>query len=98
MRRRRIGARARRDLKEIWRYTGETWGIEQADRYNHSLNDVFDRLASFPEIGRDRPDIGAGVRVFRAERHVVLYRIELNGIVVLRVVHQSMSLAGIELT
>lgn len=33
-----VRPRARRDLKEIWRYTVEQWGAAQADQYLYDLD------------------------------------------------------------
>ena len=42
------------DLSEIWRYGASNWGIGQADRYADSLFALFDLLADFPEMARER--------------------------------------------
>ena len=88
---------ARRDLRGIDRYTREEWGREQADRYNAALDAAFDRLAEYPELGQERPTAKAGVHIFPVERHLVVYRPEPGGILVLRVVHQKMNVATLNL-
>ena len=62
---------AEEDLRDIWRYTYETWGFEQAETY-------FDRIEACCEAVGDRrtraktfdrlPD---GVRIHRCERHYI---------------------------
>jgi toxin ParE1/3/4 len=42
---------AERDLKDIWLYTYENFGIDQADRY-------FDQLEAAMKIIQDNPRIG----------------------------------------
>jgi len=39
------------DLEEIWDYTVETWGEEQAERYVRLINDSFRQPADNPSIG-----------------------------------------------
>ena len=43
---------ARTDLEEIWLYTRQEWGIEQADGYLQALFSRFDWLAENPWAGR----------------------------------------------
>ena len=37
---------AEEDLRDIWRYTFETWGPEQADKYLGQFGDCFDGIGS----------------------------------------------------
>ena len=48
---------ARADLTAIWRYGRDTWGEAQADAYADSLFALFDLLADFPELARERPQL-----------------------------------------
>ena len=52
--------KARKDLGDIWSYTYETWGEDQADSYIHDLESVFRTLAVNPKKGRpcDLPIVG----------------------------------------
>lgn len=50
-------ARAEEDLTEIWRYSFETWGEAQADRYYDALVQGIDLLAKNPDIGTTCDDI-----------------------------------------
>ena len=84
-------------LSGIVRYTRKRWGKDQADRYNMSLDVAFDRLAEYPESGRERPSLRAGIRVMPVERHLVVYRIEPAGVLIMRIVHQSMDLTEMDL-
>ena len=44
--------RAMADLEEIWDYTVETWGEEQAERYLRLINDGLCKIADNPKLGR----------------------------------------------
>ncbi|MCB1965037.1 MAG: type II toxin-antitoxin system RelE/ParE family toxin, partial [Candidatus Accumulibacter sp.] len=46
-----VRPRARRDLKEIWRYTVQQWGEAQADQYLYDLDREIQGLLKFPELG-----------------------------------------------
>jgi len=61
-----------------------------------TLEAAFDRVAAYPDTGRDRSDLRTGVRVLPVERHLVVFRAEVGGVTILRVVHQMMDFAGIE--
>ena len=45
--------------------------------------------ASFPKTGRPRDAIGPGIRSFVVRSHVVYFRAEEDGIVILRILHGS---------
>ncbi|MBT8447558.1 MAG: type II toxin-antitoxin system RelE/ParE family toxin [Gammaproteobacteria bacterium] len=77
------------DLEEIWVYTGQRWGVEQAERYLESLFVCFEDLAGNPQLGRQRDEVKAGYRGFPQGRHVVFYLIVPTGIEVIAVVHQN---------
>lgn len=84
--------RAERDLKDIWFYTAEAWGDEQAEKYVALLEKRFEALADSPYIGAARPDIEKGYRYFPEGKHLVFYRVEENTVIILAVPHTSMDI------
>lgn len=70
---------AKSDIDEIRAYTIETWGREQWLRYYRRLIDGFERIASTPEVGRDRYGFLPGMLSVAVERHVVFYRSFVGG-------------------
>ncbi len=52
--------KAREDLEDIWFYTHENWGEDQADSYIHDLDSGFRALAVKPEKGRPCDDVRLG--------------------------------------
>ena len=87
----RLRTLAHQDLEEIWDYTLEKWGIEQAERYFAALFTCFDDLANNPGMGRPRDELMAGLRSFPQGRHVVFYEAGPGpiGIEIIGIVHQS---------
>jgi len=82
--RHRITARAESDLKDIYRYTVETFGHGQADKYLRELDTVFKLLGDHPHMGR----IYEGpTRHFVHGSHIILYRVGADEIVVGRIFH-----------
>ncbi len=81
------------DLREIARYTRETWGRKQARLYREELELGIQKLALAPGVGRVRADVAPSVRSFPIARHVAFYREGEDGITVLRLLHPSMDIA-----
>ncbi|WP_020481498.1 type II toxin-antitoxin system RelE/ParE family toxin [Methylomonas sp. MK1] len=82
---------AKADLKNIGRYTQETWGIEQRNRYLTLLDQSFYDLVTNPLIGRDCSEILPGYRKLPVGKHLVFYRQkESNQIEIVRVLHSRM--------
>lgn len=75
---------AEKDLQAIARYTLQHFGISQARRYRDQLFKMFDLLAEFPFIGSDQSHIRPNIRRHRFNSHVIYYRTEQKGIVILR--------------
>jgi toxin ParE1/3/4 len=86
----RLSNLARLDLIEIADYTVDMWGLEQANRYLDGLVDCFVRITQSPELGRPCDRVRAGYRRTEFEKHVVIYRIDDDGIFVSRILHQRM--------
>ena len=78
------------DLEEIWTYTCNQWGSEQANRYTTKLISAIETLTHTPKLGPSCDHIRTGYRWSLAERHVVYYRITDYGIAVVRILHERM--------
>jgi toxin ParE1/3/4 len=86
----RFSRGAKADLLSIGAYTLQTWGAAQAERYLDGLEQCSKMLAGNPSLGRPCDWIRSGLHRFEKGRHVVFYRREENGILVLRILHRSM--------
>ena len=85
--------RALADLRDIARYTRETWGQRQVRLYREELELGIRKLALSPGMGRVRTDVATSVRSFPIARHVAFYVEGEGGITVLRLLHPSMDVA-----
>jgi toxin ParE1/3/4 len=85
-----FSARARGDLLQIGAYTLRAWGQAQAARYLDGLEKSTGMLARNPALGRKCDWIRPGLRRFESGRHVIFYRRKREGILVVRILHQSM--------
>jgi toxin ParE1/3/4 len=88
----RVIPRARDDLKNIGRYTAQTWGKAQRNRYLNSIDARFRWLADNPQLGRHRTDIFEGYYSFPEGQHVVFYLFDNNTIDIIGVPHKEMDI------
>jgi toxin ParE1/3/4 len=85
----RLGPKGTSDLAEIFDYTVDTWGEQQAENYIDELASCFQLLADSPGLGRACDRIFPGIRRFELGKHVIFYKPGRSGIIVARVLHQS---------
>lgn len=79
-------------IDEIYRYTRDRWGTDQADAYVSGLFQAFDRIATGGVPSRPIPaEFGVDGFVFRYEKHFVYWKRLRNGdIGVVTVLHERM--------
>ena len=82
------------DLTNIWEYTVDTWSERQADDYYNMLIASFQKITENPRLfGLKYEEIAEGLRGYRANKHIIFYRILADGdILVIRILHQRMDL------
>src|SRR5208337_667294 len=80
--------RVEADLKSIADYTLRTWGEAQTARYVGDLENCCRMLADNPASGRSCDDIRPGLRRMEHGKHIVFYRLQKFGILVVRILHQ----------
>lgn len=81
---------AERDLGRIWDYTVETWGRGQARRYLREMQQLCTDLAADRLAGRAADEIRPGCRKVACGAHMIYFRREVDRLVVVRILHQSM--------
>lgn len=74
------------DLIDIW-FGIATDSPLAADRFLDAIAARILQLATFPESGPQRPDIGAEVRALTIGNYLVLYRLAEQRVEIVRVVH-----------
>jgi toxin ParE1/3/4 len=85
-----LSPRAKVDLSEIWDYSADRWGIDQATAYIRDLQRAIETVAKDPRRGRKCDDVRPGYLRFSARSHVIFFRQGEQGIEVIRVLHQRM--------
>ncbi len=90
----RFTNKAVEDLSEIWDYTFDTWSEWQADHYYQMLIGFCEAIANNPlMLGKKYDQIDEGIYGFRAEKHIIFYRIISDTeIEVVRILHGGMDL------
>ncbi len=81
----RLAPRAYDDLDDVWRYSAETWSIEQADHYIDGLVRVFETIAALPTLARERSEFDPPVRIHTHQSHLIVYVLAGEHVDILRV-------------
>lgn len=82
---------AKSDLKDIYRYTYTTFGLDQADKYDSDIKSSGQTAAMFPRLGRDyTTQKGSEFKRYNSGRHVIFYVAEEGGIFIIRILHGRM--------
>lgn len=84
-----VSKAASRDIRSIARYTQDRWGKDQRRCYLDGLNQKFELLAERPTLTTERKDFSPPVRIHHHEKHLIVYMTTDNGILIVRVLHQS---------
>lgn len=79
------------DLDGIWHYVAvESGSLQIADRLIDSITQRFNLLANYPNLGRRRDeDLRPGLRTFPVGEHVIIYRLQDEDVLILRVLRGS---------
>ena len=93
----RLAPKAETELDDIWDYTAqESHSVEIADRVVNSITDRFFLLATHPHVGRRRDeDLRPGLRSFPVGEYVIIYRVEVEDVLILHVIRGSRDLAAL---
>lgn len=78
--------RARSDLDAIWLFVA-TESPGSADRLIDNLIQRSHGLADHPRMGPARPDIAPDARMLVEGDYLILYRLQADGVAIVRVVH-----------
>lgn len=90
--------RARTDLFDLYDSIEERGGASAAGRYLDRIEALCMSLSRFPQRGLDRGDLAPGVRTLTLERRVlVAYRVDGNGVEILRILYAGRDYAADDL-
>lgn len=84
-----LSAKAEDDLIDAWLEGVGDFGAAQADCYQDGFAAVFDLLAAFPEMARERQELTPPLRVHPIGSHLIVYQVRADGdVLVVRVRHR----------
>lgn len=78
---------ARADLAEIWAYTAQAWGTDQADEYIAGITSRIENASGMPEIGSPLAGLPSTYRKVAFGSHRLVYRISGHDMIVVRILH-----------
>lgn len=80
----RLTPKAVDDLEGIWAYPAKKWSLAQADIYIDGFTQSFETIALTPLIARERTEFAPPIHIHPHDRHLIIYAIEYDHIVILR--------------
>ncbi len=83
----RLTESADADLSAIFWHSLARFGPEQTERYLGEMEEQFSDLALFPNAARLRSDLRPPVRIRRHKAHVIIYSLDGDGVIILRIRH-----------
>ncbi len=75
------------DLEEIFEYTYEEFGLNQAIKYLEYIDETFLIIVNNPQIGKARNELKKGLFSMPVGKHIVFYRILIEHIRIVRVLY-----------
>ena len=82
-----ITRRADKQTREILAYTLKQWGDGQERAYRITLQQAFERIREFPDIGHPIEGRPSNLRIYHLEHHAIEYRREVDRIMILRIIN-----------
>jgi len=83
---------AENDLTDLYVYGFKEFGEEQAEKYFFEIEKCIKLLADTPMMCRERKEFTPSVRIHHHVSHLIIYTIEQEHILVIRVLQNSMDL------
>jgi toxin ParE1/3/4 len=78
--------RASADVSEIWEFIARD-DMQRADAFVDRLDEKFRVLAAQPLMGRERKELGKGIRSLAMAPYVIFYEALPDGVIIVRVLH-----------
>jgi toxin ParE1/3/4 len=82
------------DLQDISAYTLDTWGAEQEEKYLKNLYRKFSEILESPDRWRFREDLFPRCQVAFEGRHLILFQVNDDVLLIVRILHGAMNLGS----
>ena len=86
----KLSKAAATDIEDIFEYGVFHFGLDQAKNYIQTMEQHFLLLSDNVGLGREAEELSDGLRRFSYGSHIIFYLPIPKGILVVRVLHQSM--------
>ncbi len=83
---------AEKDLEEVWSYTFEKWGADQADHYLSQIEICCERIAAGEAYCRSFPEVDARLKSHHCQHHYIFFLETADRPTVLAVLFERMNL------
>lgn len=83
----RVSRKAEEDIVELYLTGVRLFGVALAERYHEGLERAFEFVAAHPRAVRERTEIDPPVRIHPYNAHLVVYRTDTEGVLILRIRH-----------
>lgn len=80
------------DLIDIYLYGSQNFGQTKAESYFEEINQVFLFLAENPLVSNERQEFVPPVRIHPHGKHLIVYTMEDDFLLIVRVLHQRMDI------
>ena len=80
---------AEEDLRGIWRYTYETWGLDQAEKYFDQIEACCETVGDGRARSKPFEGLSDDVRIHRCERHYIVWLADVRPIII-AILHERM--------
>lgn len=82
-----LSPKARRDITDIWLYTADRWGVDQADDYIAQIEEDLRKAATGLRVAQPIDELWK----IRSSQHLCVFAKEGDGLVwVIRILHERM--------
>lgn len=88
-----ISKKAVTDINNIWIYTYEVWGAEQANKYYNQIKKEIEFIAENFDCGKSIEHLKKGYRVSKIKSHLIFYKkSDADTVEIVRILHQNMDI------
>ena len=87
-----LSERAKKDLRQIWHYTVDSWSVDQAKKYYDELLDICEMIPERTVRGiKTFEGIRPGLLGYHCNHHIIFFKsISKNRIRIIRILHDKM--------
>lgn len=82
------------DLVDIWLYIASDQP-DNADRFLDKVQGVAQKLAEFPGLGRDRPELAGNLKSFPVDRYTLFYCVSKDALILVRVLSSARDIESV---